>query len=88
MNYNTRNKVGTVIGTLIGAFLFAFIEPFLFFWLGYFVGWLSKLMIGTHLITGLQLIHIPIELNQIPLLAGTLAWVGSFFYQLDTKKNK
>lgn len=83
-----KNSVGAILGTLVGAIICIIIEPFLFFWLGYFVGWLSKLMIGPHLITGLQLVHIPIELQQIPLLAGTLAWIGSFFYQLDVKKNK
>jgi len=66
---------------LIFFIIFFLIEPFLFFWFGYFVGWIAKITIGKVLIEGLSLVHISIALNQIPLLAGTLSWIGSFFYQ-------
>ena len=72
---------------LIFFIIFFLIEPFLFFWLGYFVGWIAKITIGKVLIEGLNLVHISIALNQIPLLAGTLSWIGSFFYQFKMNKD-
>ena len=55
------------------------IEPFIIFWFAYFGGWIAKLTIGNILCKSLTLIGINIIPNQIPLLAGCLSWVGSFF---------
>ena len=80
---------GEIIGAIIAVIIIFIFEPFIVFWFGYFGGWLAKLMVGSHLVEGLKLIHISVGLNQIPLLAGTLGWVGSFFHNIvNANKNK
>jgi hypothetical protein len=81
---STKSKI---IGAIIAIIIMFILEPFLIFWISYFGGWLAKLMIGSHLIKGLNLLHIAIELNQIPLLAGTLGWIGAFFHNIINSNN-
>ena len=78
-------KILGIIGSII---LLIFIEPFLVFWLCYFSGWIAKITIGKWIIAGFAIFNIPIKLNQIPLLAGILGWIGSFFKNSNIKWNK
>ena len=55
------------------------ILPWVAFWLAYFGGWIAKLVIGGYLVQGLAILGINITLDQIPLLAGVLGWIGGFF---------
>lgn len=88
LNTKSEPSGGEIAGTIIALILICIFEPFIVFWLSYFGGWLAKLMVGSHLVEGLKLIHISIELNQIPLLAGVLGWIGAFFHNIwNTNKN-
>ena len=69
-------KLVGLIGLVILAFV---ISPFLTFWLAFFGGWLAKITIGGVLASGLQTLGLSISVNQIPLIAGTLGWIGCFF---------
>lgn len=68
--------IGTIIVALI---IYVIIAPFLVFWLSYVGGIIAQFVIGKVLVNGLALIGINIGINQIPLLAGTLGWIASFF---------
>ena len=83
-NTSTKSKI---IGSIIAIIIMFIFEPFFIFWVSYFGGWLAKLMVGSHLVEGLKLIHISIELNQIPLLAGTFGWIGAFFHNIINSNN-
>jgi hypothetical protein len=76
---NSDKNEKAFTSAIIALILFCIFEPFLIFWLGYFCGWLAKIFIGSHLVEGLNLLHISIEINQIPLFTGVIAWIGSFF---------
>lgn len=43
------------------------------------MGWICKLVIGQQLIIGFALLGITLPVDKIPLLAGTLGWIGSYF---------
>ena len=73
---STSAGIGTM---LVIAFVCLIIAPFLVFWLSYVGGIIAQFVIGKVLVDGLALIGINIGNNQIPLLAGTLGWLGSFF---------
>lgn len=73
------NKTSSTITLVITILLLIFIVPFLSFWLCYFVGWISKIFIGKYLVEGFALVGIDLPLNKIPLLAGCLGWIASFF---------
>lgn len=64
---------------MIAITLAIFIIPWLSFWLAYFMGWICKLVIGQQLVAGFALLGITLPIDKIPLLAGTLGWIGSYF---------
>lgn len=74
-----NNNKKSTITTIISIILIIFIAPFLSFWLGYFCGWITKLTVGTPLTNGINTIGIPITKEQLPLISGVIAWIGSFF---------
>lgn len=73
------NKASSIVTLIITIFLLIFIVPLLVFWISYFVGWISKIFIGKYLVEGFALVGINLPLNKIPLLAGCLGWIASFF---------
>lgn len=77
-----------VIGIIIVFIIAIIIMPFVSFVLGYFLGWIAKLVIGKWLVAGFALLRLPIELNDIPLLAATLGWIGSYFRNSISSKNE
>ena len=88
LNTKSEPSWSEIIGAIIALIIIFIFEPFIVFWLCYFSGWLAKLMIGSHLVEGLKLVHLSIELNQIPLFAGTIGWIGSFFHNVVSNSNK
>lgn len=89
LNTKSEPSWSEIIGAIIALIIVFIFEPFIVFWCSYFGGWLAKLMVGSHLVEGLKLIHISVELNQIPLLAGVLGWIGTFFRNMwNINKNK
>lgn len=77
-----KDDILKFMGAIFLIIALIFIEPWLIFWLCYFSGWLAKILIGKYLIAGFNLFNISITLDKIPLLAGTLGWIGSFFKSL------
>ena len=91
MNRNDGELALTISGVIIGIGLVAFIifiAPWLSFWLAYFSGWIAKITIGKSLIAGLELIGLTIPIDKIPLLAGTIGWIGGFFKSVNFARNK
>ena len=94
INYNfkyTKEKSATetIIFLITSILLALFLLPFLSFWFGYFIGWISKILIGSYIVTAFNLIHIQITLDQIPLIGGLLCWIGCFFgnFHINNKNN-
>ena len=83
-NFNTRNF--SILGVIIFILVTFFIAPWLIFWVAYFSGWIAKITIGNYIVNGFNVVGITIAKDQIPLLAGILGWIGSFFTSLSTSK--
>ena len=60
---------------ILGILLF----PLLVFGLGWIVGFITKLIFGGPLIAGFKGLGIHITTDQIPVITGAIAWVGSIF---------
>ena len=80
----------TILGAVAFIVFIVFIAPWINFWFAYFGGWIAKLLIGKYLVKGFALIGITLSIDKIPLLAGTLGWIGGFFKvkNINTNKNK
>lgn len=76
-----NKKTIEALVTLILVALVIIFEAAIIFWCGYFTGWLAKITIGDKLIEGLNLIFHTnyFEKEMLPMMAGVIAWVGSFF---------
>ena len=78
---NRKNDSGWILVGII-AFLVVviIIEPALLFWLGYFSGWLAKLVIGTKLVTAINMVFgTAFTADMLPMIGGVLGWIGGFF---------
>ena len=88
---NNKIKIdfdGAAFGSMILIFIgLMFIMPFINFALCYFAGWIAKVLIGKWLVAGFALLRLPIEINDIPLIAGVLGWISSFFKNSTVNKN-
>ena len=77
-----------IIGLIVFLVVVIIIEPALLFWLGYFSGWLAKLIIGTKLVTAINMIFgTAFTADMLPMIGGALAWIGSFFKSVRTASN-
>lgn len=85
-NFDTSGL--SLIGAIALLAVVIFIAPWLSFWLAYFGGWIAKLVIGDYIVAGLQYFGITITKDTIPLLAGTLGWIGGFFKEIKWNTNK
>lgn len=79
-----------IIGIIVLVIIFILIAPFLSFWLHYFGGWLTKIIIGNKLAAALNVLFNTtyFTADMIPIIAGALGWIGSFFKGTTTIKNK
>lgn len=80
----------TVVGAIVMIILLFLIMPFINFWLAYFGGWLAKITIGGKLAAALNLLFNTtyFTAEMLPMMAGALGWIGSFFKSTSTiKKN-
>lgn len=69
-----------LVGIIAFLVVVIIIEPALLFWLGYFSGWLAKLVIGTKLVTAINMVFgTAFTAEMLPMIGGALAWIGSFF---------
>ena len=84
-----KDVSGWAIVGVIAFFIVAIIiEPALLFWLGYFGGWLAKLVIGTKLVTAINMVFgTAFTANMLPMIGGALGWIGGFFKSIRTASN-
>ena len=65
------------------------IKPALLFWLGYFSGWLAKLVIGTKLVTAINMVFgTAFTADMLPMIGGALGWIGGFFKSINSSVKK
>ena len=74
-----KNEGITIIITILIWIIFG---PLLIFWLSYFAGWIAKLWIGKYIVEFFTLFNINLSIDKIPLFAGVLGWIASFFRPL------
>lgn len=84
INFDSEDTVAAFFSIILIIVALIFVGPWIYFWLSYFGGWIAKLVIGKYIVAGLKLIGITIPMNKIPLLAGTLGWIGGFFKTLSS----
>ena len=78
-----------IVGVIAFLIVVIIIQPALLFWLGYFSGWLAKLVIGTKLVTAINMIFgTAFTVDMLPMIGGALTWIGSFFKSINNVKNK
>ena len=84
-----KDVSGWAIVGVIAFFVVAIIiKPALVFWLGYFSGWLAKLVIGTKLVTAINMVFgTAFTADMLPMIGGALGWIGSFFKSISTISN-
>ena len=77
-----------IVGVIAFLIVVIIIQPALLFWLGYFSGWLAKLIIGTKLVTAINMIFgTAFTAYMLPMICGALGWIGSFFKSVRTASN-
>ena len=84
-----KNVSGWAIVGIITFFVVVIIiEPALLFWLGYFSGWLAKLVIGTKLVTAINMVFgTAFTADMLPMIGGALGWIGGFFNSISATSN-
>ena len=81
----------TIIGAIVAVILLFLIMPFVNFWIAYFGGWIAKITIGGKLAAALNVLFNTtyFTAEMLPMMAGALGWIGSFFKSTTTvKKSK
>lgn len=77
-----------IVGVIAFFVVVIIIEPALLFWLGYFSGWLAKLVIGTKLVTAINMAFgTAFTADMLPMIGGALGWIGSFFKSISATLN-
>lgn len=78
-----------IFGIIAFIIVVIIIEPALLFWLGYFSGWLAKLIIGTKLVTAINMVFgTAFTADMLPMIGGALGWIGSFFKSINSSVKK
>ena len=78
----------TIVGVIVFLIVAIIIEPALLFWFGYFSGWLAKLVIGTKLVTAINMVFgTAFTADMLPMIGGALGWIGGFFKSVRTASN-
>ena len=77
-----------IVGVIAFLIVVIIIQPALLFWLGYFSGWLAKLVIGTKLVTAINMAFgTAFTADMLPMIGGALGWIGGFFKSVRIIKN-
>ena len=77
-----------IFGVIAFLIVVIILQPALLFWLGYFSGWLAKLIIGTKLVTAINMVFgTAFTADMLPMIGGALGWIGSFFKSINNIKN-
>lgn len=80
--------VGTIIAGIVGVVVF--LSPILMIGFGWVAGWIIKLIFGSYITDGLNLLlgTTRFEANHLPMICATLGVVGSFFKSTQNNNNK
>ena len=73
----------SIVGFVALIIVLLIVSPWISFWLAYLGGWFAKILIGEHLVKGFAMIGIAIPTEKIPLIAGTLGWIGGYFKSVN-----
>ena len=77
-----------IVGVIAFLIVVIIIQPALLFWLGYFSGWLAKLIIGTKLVTAINMVFgTAFTADMLPMIGGAFGWIGGFFKSVRTASN-
>lgn len=79
-----------IVGAIVLICVLFLVMPFISFWLAYFGGWIAKLVIGGKLAAALNLLFNTtyFTAEMLPMMAGALGWIGSFFKSTTTIRKK
>lgn len=79
-----------ILGAIALIIATVLVLPFISFWLCYFGGWVASITIGNILTDGLNTLFQTtwFTKDMIPLRAGTLGWIGSYFKTSNLGKSK
>ena len=85
-----RNTGLTILGFIALVVTMMFIGPAISFWICYFSAWIAKVVFGTTLANALNTLFGTTRFtpDMLPLTAGALGWIGSFFKSIKTKGDK
>lgn len=79
-----------ILGAIALIIATVLVLPFISFWLCYFGGWVASITIGNILTDGLNTLFQTtwFTKDMIPLCAGALGWIGSYFRTSNLGKSK
>lgn len=79
-----------ILGAIALIIATVLVLPFISFWLCYFGGWVASITIGNILTDGLNTLFQTtwFTKDMIPLCAGALGWIGSYFETSNLGKSK
>lgn len=79
-----------ILGAIALIIATVLVLPFISFWLCYFGGWVASITIGNILTDGLNTLFQTtwFTKDMIPLCAGMLGWIGSYFKTSSLGKSK
>jgi hypothetical protein len=86
VNFDTTGFA--IFGVIAALIAFVFFASWLSFWICYLGGIITKIVIGKYIVAGASILGLNIAEDQIPLVAGTLGWIGGFFKSYNFSKNK
>ena len=85
------DKILAFVLAVLGLAAILIFAPAITFVLGAFGGWILKHTVGSYMISGLNILFNTQRfcVTQLPVICGTLAMVGSYFYSsnINTKDN-
>jgi len=86
-----RGDIAVGVLALLGIGALVLILPVFYFLMGAFTGWiLSNVLVfaGNWVVAGLALLRLEVTLAQLPLLCGTLGFIGAYFVKSSSVSKK
>ena len=79
--------ISAIISIIVIIIIMVFIAPLITFWCAYLGGWIAKVTIGKYIVAGFKMFGITMPIDKIPLVAGFIGWLGSFFTTINSSSN-
>ena len=86
-----KGDIAVGIFAILGIGALILILPVFYFLMGAFTGWIiSSVLVfaGNWVVDGLALLHLEVTLEQLPLLCGTLGFIGAYFVKSSSVSKK